>query len=131
VRAYLTLMKMRMPDRLDWAVDVDEALAGQRFPPMALLTLVENAVRHGVDPMEDGGCIRVQGLVEAGQARLSVLDDGAGMAELARPGTGLSNLRERMTAFFGSAARLELSENRPHGLRAELSWPLPVPESRP
>jgi signal transduction histidine kinase len=130
VRAYLALMKMRMPDRLDWAVDVDEALAGQRFPPMALLTLVENAVRHGVDPMEDGGCIRVQGLAEAGLARLSVVDNGAGMAELAQPGTGLSNLRERMAAFFGSAARLDLSENSPHGLRAELCWPLPAPQSR-
>ncbi len=124
VRAYLALMKMRMPDRLDWAVDVDDALAGLRFPPMALLTLVENAVRHGVDPMEDGGRIQVEGRVGAGQVRLAVVDDGAGLAEHTQPGTGLANLRERMAAFFGPEARLALSENPPHGLRAELTWPL-------
>ncbi len=124
VRAYLALMKMRMPDRLDWAVDVDDSLASLRFPPMALLTLVENAVRHGVDPMEDGGLIRVEGHVGNGQVRLAVVDDGAGLAEHAQPGTGLANLRERLAVFFGPEARLALSENSPHGLRAELTWPL-------
>jgi sensor histidine kinase YesM len=125
VRAYLALMKMRMPDRLEWAVDVDPALEGQRFPPMALLTLVENAVRHGVDPMEDGGRIQVQGRVEGGRVHLAVVDDGAGLAEHAQPGTGLANLRERLAAFFGPEGRLELTENPPHGLRAELRWPQP------
>src|SRR5262249_21315654 len=53
VRSYLELMHMRMPDRLQVAIDVDPALRAQRFPSMALLTLVENAVRHGIDPSED------------------------------------------------------------------------------
>ncbi|MFO0445504.1 MAG: sensor histidine kinase, partial [Betaproteobacteria bacterium] len=127
VRAYLALMKMRMPDRLDWAVDVDEALAGQRFPPMALLTLVENAVRHGIDPQEDGGHIQVTGRRTAEGAVLTVADDGAGMAEHAQPGTGLRNLRERLAAFFGAQARLDLAEQSPRGLRATLHWSLPGP----
>ncbi len=129
VRAYLALMKMRMPDRLDWAVDVDPALEALHFPPMALLTLVENAVRHGVDPQEDGGRIHVRGRVRDGRVQLAVIDDGAGLSEHAQPGTGLRNLRERMAVVFGPEGRLSLSEHVPHGLRAELSWPLAGPAS--
>jgi sensor histidine kinase YesM len=123
VRAYLALMRMRMPDRLAFTIDVDPALEGQRFPPLALLTLVENAVRHGVDPLEDGGHIAIAGRLEGGEARLAVADDGRGLAEHAQPGTGLRNLRERLAAFFGPAARLELSERAPRGLRATIAWP--------
>jgi sensor histidine kinase YesM len=127
VQAYLALMKMRMPDRLEFALDVDAGLAGERFPPLALLTLVENAVRHGIDPQEDGGHIQVTGRRTAEGAVLTVADDGAGMAEHAQPGTGLRNLRERLPAFFGAQARLELAEQAPRGLRATLRWPLPEP----
>ena len=59
MRAYLELMQMRMPDRLAFAIDVPPELAACAFPPMALLTLVENAVRHGIDPSEQGGRIDV------------------------------------------------------------------------
>jgi sensor histidine kinase YesM len=127
VRAYLELMLMRMPDRLQYELKVDPALRGLRFPPMALLTLVENAVRHGIDPTERGGRI------EAGAARAAdgsvcvwVCDSGAGLAGSAQPGTGLTNLRERLRAFFGRDAQLLLSSAEPHGLRAEISFtPLP------
>ncbi len=59
VRAYLELMQMRMPDRLQFSIDADPSLQQRPFPPMALLTLVENAVRHGIDPLEQGGRIAV------------------------------------------------------------------------
>jgi len=122
VRAYLELMHMRMPDRLSFEVDVPQALQGMRFPSMALLTLVENAVRHGIDPSEQGGRIEVGGARDAdgGEVRLWVADGGMGISDTAAAGTGLTNLRARMKAFYGDDARLELHEQSPRGVRAEL-----------
>ena len=120
VRSYLELMHLRMPDRLRFLVELDPALQGLPCPPMALLTLVENAVRHGIDPSETGGSIEVGARREGGLVRLSVRDDGVGMSESAVPGTGLENLRARLAAFYGGAARLELTELHPHGLLAEI-----------
>ena len=123
VRAYLGLMQMRMPDRLRFAIDVDRAQQHQRFPAMALLTLVENAVRHGIDPSETGGSIEVGGQASGSGLRLWVSDDGLGMSEQAQPGVGLTNLRARLAATYGPGATLELHEHTPHGLRAELFVP--------
>ena len=123
VRAYLDLMQMRMPDRLAWQVDVDAAMLGLSLPPMLLLTLVENAVRHGLDPSEEGGRIDVGGSSDGSTRRLWVADTGGGMSEHAQPGMGLTNLRARLAATFGPAARLQMSAVEPHGLRAEISWP--------
>jgi sensor histidine kinase YesM len=120
VRSYLELMHLRMPDRLRFDVAFDPSLQGFPCPPMALLTLVENAVRHGIDPSETGGTITVSGARDGETVRLSVRDDGAGMGEAPPSGTGLQNLRERLAAFYGSAARLELTEVAPHGLLAEI-----------
>ncbi len=125
VRAYLELMHMRMPDRLEFNLQIPDAALALRFPPMALLTLVENAVRHGVDPSEQGGRIDVGAEFDAqGRTlRLWVQDSGVGMTETARPGTGLNNLRERLAAFYGPAGTLQLDEVEPHGLRAQLQVP--------
>ncbi|WP_343628705.1 histidine kinase [Roseateles sp.] len=123
VRAYLELMHLRMPDRLEYSVDLPPELDIVRFPPMALLTLVENAVRHGIDPGEEGGRIEVGGALEpGGRVRLWVSDTGVGMTQSMGSGTGLRNLRERLTLFYGLSAALELTENHPHGLRAELRF---------
>jgi signal transduction histidine kinase len=124
VRAYLDLMLMRMPDRLRYELRVEPGLQSLRFPPMALLTLVENAVRHGIDPSEAGGLIEVgaERLRDGGadRVRLWVADTGVGMSESAVPGTGLSNLQQRLQGFFGTDAQLRLSEQPPHGVRAEI-----------
>ena len=123
VHAYLELMLMRMPDRLRFTVDIDPSLRALRFPPMALLTLVENAIRHGIDPGCEPGSIAVGGRrLDSGQVQLWVNDSGVGMSETAGMGTGLRNLDARVQAFFGSGATLELSEQFPHGLRAELRF---------
>jgi signal transduction histidine kinase len=126
VRAYLDLMLMRMPDRLQYRIEVEPALQTMRFPQMALLTLVENAVRHGIDPSEQGGLIEVGAVRDpaAGRVRVWVRDTGVGMAEAASPGTGLTNLRQRLQATFGVQAELLLSEEAPHGVRAEIALPL-------
>jgi LytS/YehU family sensor histidine kinase len=120
IRAYLELMRMRLPDRLSHKLRVDPALHGMPLPAMALLTLVENAVRHGIDPAEEGGAIEVGAERSGGVTRLWVADSGAGMADLAQPGTGLNNLRARLAGFYGGTAELVLSEVQPHGLRAEI-----------
>ncbi len=124
VRAYLELMLMRMPDRLAFTIDVPAEVQAGRFPPMALITLVENAVRHGIDPSEQGGRIDVQARREAdGALRIVVADTGIGLRDSAAPGTGLANLRERLAMFFGAGARLELAENPPHGVVVTLVCP--------
>ncbi len=122
VRAYLELMHMRMPDRLRFGVQVPQDLSPCRFPPMALLTLVENAVRHGIDPSEQGGCIEVGAARDdaARTTRVWVCDSGRGLAPQAAAGTGLSNLRERLQVFFDGDARLELEPADPHGLCARI-----------
>ena len=123
VRAYLELMHLRMPDRLDFAIEIPPELARLRFPSMALLTLVENAIRHGIDPTEQGGRIDVRAQkLASGEVRISVADTGAGLLDTATPGTGLANLRERLLAFYGKDARLELAENVPHGVLATISF---------
>ena len=126
VQAYLELMRLRMPDRLDFAIEVDPVLRGRRFPAMALLTLVENAVRHGIDPSEDGGRIDVRAARREGGWELVVADSGLGLAGPGPgpgSGTGLANLRERLAAFYGPQARLELEGRQPHGFRAALRLP--------
>jgi signal transduction histidine kinase len=125
VRAYLELMLMRMPDRLAFEIDVPAELQGERFPAMALLTLVENAIRHAIDPAEQGGRIVVQAHREADGAFVaSVADTGAGLCISGSQGTGLANLRERLVMFFGEGARLELAENTPRGVVATLRCPV-------
>jgi signal transduction histidine kinase len=130
VRAYLELMHMRMPDRLQFDVAVDTSLHALEFPAMALLTLVENAVRHGIDPSIEGGRIEVRAWRDAARGavqdriHITVADTGVGLSETAAPGTGLTNLRARLAAFYGPQARVDLLDNEPRGLRAELILPM-------
>jgi signal transduction histidine kinase len=125
VHAYLDLMQMRMPDRLQFEVDADPLLLPRSFPPMAVLTLVENAVRHGIDPLERGGRISVSATREGGSWQVRVCDNGAGMDPRSRPGTGLANLRERLHGVYGPAASLILEEQIPQGLCARIVVPEP------
>jgi LytS/YehU family sensor histidine kinase len=124
VRAYLEVMHMRMPDRLKFQIDMDEGMADLQCPPMTLLTLVENAVRHGIDPSEFGGGIDIEARLHAGRCTLRVTDTGVGLQPMSRGlGTGLAALRERLQLAFAGDAQLSLSEIAPHGVRAELSFP--------
>jgi LytS/YehU family sensor histidine kinase len=124
VRAYLELMQMRMPDRLQFALQIDEVATGLRCPPMTLLTLVENAVRHGIDPSEEGGRIDIDVRLRDARCYVRVRDTGVGLQPASRGlGTGLSTLRERLQLTFGNDAHLHLSEVRPHGVCAELDFP--------
>ena len=124
VRAYLELMQMRMPDRLAFALHVDPALHPLRCPPMTLLTLVENAVQHGIDPSIDGGRIDVHAEdLGGGRCRLRVVDTGVGLqASGGGLGTGLAALRERLLWAYGGSATLSLTEVTPHGVQATIEF---------
>jgi LytS/YehU family sensor histidine kinase len=122
VRAYLELMHMRMPDRLQFSVASDADAGQLRCPPMALLTLVENAVRHGIDPSEEGGRIDVDVRVSEGRCVASVTDTGVGLRPSGSGGSGLANLRERMKLAFGDA-QLRLAGTESRGTRAVLEFP--------
>jgi signal transduction histidine kinase len=124
VGAYLELMQMRMPDRLQSALHIDPAAAKLRCPPVTLLTLVENAVRHGIDPSEEGGRIDLDVWLRDGRCYVRVTDTGVGLQPTSEGlGTGLSTLRERLQLTFGGDAQLRLMEVEPHGVCAELDFP--------
>ena len=130
VRAYLELMQMRIPDRLQFALQVDAAALQQHCPPTTLLTLVENAVRHGIDPSEEGGRIDIDVRLAAGVCRIRVTDTGMGLgAADSSLGTGLATLRQRLDLVFGGRARLRLGAGAQRGVCAEIDLPdEPVPE---
>lgn len=125
VQAYLELMHMRMPDRLQFALHVDEtASLTQGCPPMTLLTLVENAVRHGIDPSEEGGRIDIYVERRDDRCVVRVSDTGAGLTRSVNgPGTGLSTLRERLRLAFRGDAELRVSAHLPRGVCAEVDLP--------
>jgi glucose-6-phosphate-specific signal transduction histidine kinase len=124
VQAYLELMHMRMPDRLQFALHVDDAALTLRCPPMTLLTLVENAVRHGIDPSEQGGRIEIYVDRRDDRCVVRVGDTGAGLRPTSDGlGTGLTALRERLQLTFGGDAQLRVSAQHPRGVCAELDFP--------
>ena len=133
VDAYLRIVKIRMEDRLDYRVDVPAALRALPLPALTLQPLVENAVVHGLEPQIAGGSVRIAALVDGRSLRISVVDDGAGIADGApagnrRPGSGmaLANIRLRLRQTYGSGASLLIEPARPHGVRATLGLPLPA-----
>ncbi|QSX79424.1 sensor histidine kinase [Agrilutibacter solisilvae] len=124
-RAYLEVMHMRMPDRLQFSLHADDAALALTCPPTTLLTLVENAVRHGIDPAEEGGRIDVRVRLRHGRCHAEVSDTGVGIATHGEHGlgTGLENLRERLQLAFEGDAQLRLTPLAPHGTSAEVEFP--------
>lgn len=124
VRPYLELMQMRMPDRLQYAMNVDPSALEVRCPPTTVLTLVENAVRHGIDPSEEGGRIDIDIGRLGERCVVRVTDTGAGLHQSGSGlGTGLTTLRERLQLIFGDAAQLRLIPGAPRGVAVEVDMP--------
>lgn len=121
--AYLDVLKIRMGERLSYVFEVSPELLHVPLPPMLLQPLVENAIRHGLEPKLDGGGLRIAARREGDRLLLSVADDGLGFAGTPGEGVGLSNVRARLVALFGSAARLDLSSRVGAGVTATLEIP--------
>lgn len=108
VRHYLAIMEARLGDRLRHAVAIDHGAASQPLPPGVLLTLVENAIEHGISPALHGGTIAIAAADDGRSWTLRVRDDGVGVADGWVEGIGLRNCRERLQAMFGPNASLSL-----------------------
>ncbi len=127
VRAYLNILKMRMGERLAFDIAVPAELESIPFPPLMLPSLVENAIKHGLEPQREGGRIDVIAEKMGEHIRLVVKDTGRGLSEeplQAGGGIGLSNIRERLQALFGDAAKLTLESNTPSGMIATIEVPM-------
>src|SRR5262249_36010479 len=125
VRAYLDLLKMRMEERLTVDLSVPDGLKSAAFPPMMLQSLVENAIKHGLESKPDGGTLRVLAEVANGKLRVTVADNGLGFGALPSNGTGLGlqNIHERLKLLFGEQAQLIIVPNIPSGVCATIEIP--------
>jgi LytS/YehU family sensor histidine kinase len=132
-RAYLEILKVRMDDRLQFAIALPAGLSSAAFPPMMLQTLVENSIKHGLEPKPEGGSLTLSADVVDGNLRVAVSDTGLGFgaAGLAGGGVGLSNVRERLQALFGARGRLSIEPNSPGGTIATLVVPYAVGTAEP
>jgi sensor histidine kinase YesM len=125
VRPYLEILKVRMEERLATEVDIPDGLLSAEFPPMMIQSLVENAVKHGLEPKPEGGRLTVRAEVVHGMLQVTVADTGLGFgrAPTAGTGTGLANIRERLQLLYGQRATLTVSENVPSGTRVTITVP--------
>lgn len=124
-RAFLEILKFRMEDRLQYSVIVPQGLQSAQFPPMMLQSLVENSIKHGLEPKPEGGALTISADIANGKLRVTVADTGLGFAVAAQPGSGvgLANVRERLAALYGGAARLSIEANSPSGTIVTIEVP--------
>lgn len=121
--AYLQIQAVRMGTRLAWSIETDVAAAAGTLPPLMLMTLVENAIKHGLGPLPGGGALHIAARVVNDRLELRVSDDGAGFRQGSGSGTGLANLRSRLDLLYGDAAQLRLARNAPRGVVVTLNLP--------
>ncbi len=123
VERYLQVMQARLGARLAWKIDVPPALSTRPLPSGVLLTLVENAVQHGIEPSIAGGRVQIRAHETVDGTVIEVDDDGPGLARGAQDGVGLTNVRQRLALVLGPAASLTLADAPAGGCRARLSLP--------
>jgi sensor histidine kinase YesM len=123
IRAYLNIFKVRMEDRLKFSIELPDQLKDIAFPPMLLQPLVENAIKHGLEPMLNGGDIRIKVEEKNGILRLAVIDTGMGISGDYHSGLGLASVRERLASLYDKRAAFILEENQPCGVIATLEVP--------
>jgi signal transduction histidine kinase len=125
IRPYLEILKMRMEERLQTEIDVPEGLLSAEFPPMMIQGLVENAIKHGLEPKAEGGSLKVKAEILHGKLAVTVADTGLGFGRAATSGTGvgLANIRERLQLLHGSKASVTVTENQPSGTVVTITVP--------
>jgi len=123
-RSYLTILQMRMGERLRFSIEAADELLDAEVPPLVLGTLIENALKHGLAPLPEGGVILIRALREAEQLRIEVHDTGRGFFGEGGTGVGLANTRSRLAALYGGNAAMQLAANQPSGVVATVVLPL-------
>jgi len=126
-RAYLEILKVRMGPRLKLQIDVPDELLATPMPPMMLQTLVENAIKHGLEPRPGEGTVWIFARRHGAQVAVTVADDGLGFTTQASGGIGLKNVRERLQLVYGAAGTLVIAANFPQGVAATISVPADMP----
>jgi hypothetical protein len=123
-RAYLEIMRIRMGERLRVQIQVPDLLKATALPPMMLQTLVENAIKHGLEPVTGGGTVWIIARDSDSRVSITVADDGRGFGgDSAGTGVGLKNIRERLKLAYGDAASFTIGPNFPNGVAATLVVP--------
>ena len=123
IAAYLDVLQIRMGSRLRYTIDVPAELHGFALPPMLLQPVVENAIRHGLEPKVDGGDVAFRARREGADVVVEVSDTGVGFSPTTRGGVGLTNLRDRLRAIYGERASLAVRDNPPAGAIVALKLP--------
>ena len=127
-KAYLAIMQARMKERLAVRFEVPDFLGSAPFPPMMLQTLIENAIKHGLEPKIAGGTILVRARVEGATLVVDVCDDGVGIDLHADEGVGLANIRERLQLLYGAQAELVIEAPMSGGACASVRIPYKMME---
>jgi sensor histidine kinase YesM len=123
VQHYLAILQARLDTRLRFEITIDPNTAAEALPPGLLLTLVENAIEHGLEPKIGGGHLHVQTQRSpTGDWTLQVDDDGMGLSPNAQDDVGLGNLRQRLRHHFGARAQFSLSARQQGGTRAQIHF---------
>ncbi|HEV7914145.1 MAG TPA: histidine kinase [Albitalea sp.] len=125
IRPYLEILKVRMEERLQTELRVPDGLLSADFPPMMLQSLVENAIKHGLEPKADGGTLTVSAEIVHGKLAVTVADTGLGFGKAATAGTGigLNNIRERLQLLYGQKATLTIAETPGGGTSVTITVP--------
>ncbi len=125
IRPYLEILKVRMEERLATRIDVPDGLLSAEFPSMMIQSLVENAIKHGLEPKAEGGELSIKAEIVHGKLTVTVADTGLGFGRAATAGTGvgLANIRERLALLYGGKASLSVNENRPSGTVVTIAVP--------
>jgi len=125
IKPYLEIHKVRMEERLMTDLQVPDGLLSAEFPPMMIQSLVENAIKHGLEPKAEGGTLTVKAEIVHGKLCVTVADTGLGFGKAATAGTGvgLANIRERLQLLYGNKATLAVTENSPSGTVVSISVP--------
>jgi len=125
IRPYLEILKVRMEDRLQTEINVPDGLLSADFPSMMIQSLVENAIKHGLEPKPEGGKLTVRAEIVHGKLAVTVADTGLGFGKAATAGTGvgLNNIRERLQLLYGNKASMTVAENTPTGTLVTLTVP--------
>jgi len=123
IGAYLDVLKVRMETRLRYSIEIDPELESFTLPPMLLQPVIENAIRHGLEPKVEGGEVVFSARREGDRVAIEIADSGVGFAPVTRGGVGLANLRDRLKVLYGDAASFDIGENAPSGSRITLRLP--------